>query len=89
MLSLTTTHITNYQLKLQQLTLTNSIEFLTTTKKFYNNGTLVTTTGQQGEYSATSYTVIYRANIGRAYRTLMVSQSVPPNGNIQHQEIKE
>ncbi len=51
-------------------TLTNSgIEFLTTTKKFYNDGTLVTTTGQQGEYKATIGTTIYRSNIGRSYRT--------------------
>ena len=47
--------------------LTNSgIEFLTTNKKFYNNGTLVTTTGSQGEYTATINSVIYRANIGRS-----------------------
>ena len=51
-------------------TLTNSgIEFLTTTKKFYNNGSLVTTTGQQGEYTATIGSTIYRSNIGRAYKT--------------------
>jgi len=51
-------------------TLTNSgIEFLTTTKKFYNNGVLVTTTGQQGEYTATIDNKIYRSNIGRSYRT--------------------
>ena len=50
--------------------LTNSgIEFLTTTKKFYNNGTLVTTTGSENQYSAQIGTVIYRANIGRAYQT--------------------
>jgi len=50
--------------------LTNSgIEFLTTTKKFYNNGTLVTTAGQQGEYTATIDTTIYRSNIGRSYKT--------------------
>ena len=50
--------------------LTNSgIEFLTTTKKFYNNGTLVTTTGQQGEYTATIDSKIYRSNIGRSYKT--------------------
>ena len=50
--------------------LTNSgIEFLTTTKKFYNAGTLVTTTGQQGEYTATIGTTIYRSNIGRSYKT--------------------
>ena len=48
--------------------LTNSgIEFLTTSKKFYNNGTLVTTTGSQGQYTATINSVIYRANIGRSY----------------------
>lgn len=51
-------------------TLTNSgIEFLTTTKKFYNAGTLVTTTGQQGEYTATIGSTIYRSNIGRSYIT--------------------
>ena len=51
-------------------TLTNSgIEFLTTTKKFYNSGTLVTTTGQQGEYTATIGTTIYRSNVGRSYTT--------------------
>ena len=50
--------------------LTNSgIEFLTTTKKFYNDGTLVTTTGQQGEYTATINSKIYRSNIGRSYKT--------------------
>lgn len=50
--------------------LTNSgIEFLTTTKKFYNNGTLVTTAGQQGEYTATIGTKIYRSNVGRSYQT--------------------
>jgi len=49
--------------------LTNSgIEFLTTTKKFYNDGTLVTTTGQQGEYTATVGGTIYRSNVGRSYR---------------------
>ena len=51
-------------------TLTNSgIEFLNTTKKFYNNGTLVTTVGQQGEYIATIGSKIYRSNIGRSYTT--------------------
>jgi len=51
-------------------TLTNSgIEFLTTTKKFYNSGSLVTTTGQQGEYTATIGSTIYRSNIGRSYKT--------------------
>lgn len=51
-------------------TLTNSgIEFLTTTKKFYNAGSLVTTTGQQGEYIATIGSTIYKSNIGRAYQT--------------------
>ena len=51
-------------------TLTNSgIEFLTTTKKFYNAGTLVTTTGQQGEYVATIGTTTYRSNVGRSYTT--------------------
>jgi hypothetical protein len=50
--------------------LTNSgIEFLTTTKKFYNNGTLVATTGQQGEYTATIDSKIYRSNTGRSYKT--------------------
>jgi len=50
--------------------LTNSgIEFLTTTKKFYNNGSLITTTGQQGEYTATINSVIYRSNVGRSYKT--------------------
>ena len=51
-------------------TLTNSgIEFLTSTKKFYNDGVLITTTGQQGEYTATIGSTIYRSNIGRAYKT--------------------
>ena len=50
--------------------LTNSgIEFLTTTKKFYNNGTLLTTTGQQGEYVATIGSKTYRSNVGRSYIT--------------------
>ncbi len=50
-------------------TLTNSgIEFLTTTKKFYNAGTLLTTTGQQGEYVATIGTTTYKSNIGRSYQ---------------------
>ena len=47
----------------------SGIEFLTTTKKFYNNGSLVTTTGQQGEYTATINSVIYRSNVGRSYKT--------------------
>ena len=51
-------------------TLTNSgVEFLTTTKKFYNDGTLVTTSGSQGEYTATINSIIYKANIGRSYIT--------------------
>ena len=44
----------------------SGIEFLITDKKFYNNGTLVTTTGSQGEYTATINSIIYRANIGRS-----------------------